>query len=71
MEKVKFEIPEQESVEITKFEQIQDDLGSDFPFAALWQDGEPAGGLIKFVPVINLVVSIIMFILVIFILTKK
>lgn len=68
MEQVKNTI---EKKEITPLEQIQQDLNSPFPFAALWQDGEVPNGLKGLIPVIHLVVTIIMFILMIFILVKK
>jgi len=62
---------EERTPEEEKLKQIQDDLSSPFPFSALWQDGEVAGGLGKLVPVISMIINIIMLVLVIIILTKK
>jgi len=50
---------------------VKFDLNNEFPFAALWQDGVEAGGLMKIVPLISVVINFIMLILVIIILAKK
>ena len=52
-------------------DKIKEDLHSDFPFAALWQDGEVAGGLGKILPILSVILEFIMIIFMIFILLKK
>ena len=54
-----------------QIEQIKSDLNNAFPFAALWQDGEVDGGLMKLLPVISVIIEFIMLVLVIILLTKK
>jgi hypothetical protein len=44
---------------------IQADLGGSFPFAALWQDDQPTEGLMKFLPIVSVIISFITLILVI------
>lgn len=61
-------LPDYDKRKLTK---IQEDLNSEFPFAALWQDGEVNGGIGKLLPVISIIIDVIMLVLVILILAKK
>lgn len=52
-------------------EKIKTDLNTEFPFSALWQDGEQSTGIFKYVPVFNLLILIIILIINIVVITKK
>jgi len=50
--------------------QMQEDLGSEFPFSALWQDEMPTG-IWKLLPIIGIIADVIMLVLLIILITKK
>lgn len=69
MEKQKYTF--EEWAELLNLEKIKSDLNNEFPFSALWQDIEPQDGLLKFLPLANIILQIIMFILLLILLIKK
>lgn len=67
----KQELSAEEKQHQAQLEQIQRDLNNQFPFAALWNEGEASGGLMKFLPVISVMIEFVMLVLVIILLSKK
>lgn len=60
----------QDEILQNQLDDIKNDLNSNFPFAALWQD-EQETSLMKIVPLINLIATGVVFILLIILLIKK